>query len=247
MPYSRVKKFRSSSRKRPSSRYRRPARPSYRRSRYNTSKALGNPIRGPVMNFFPNSTIRKLKYVDRISIDAGLIGRAHHTFRSNSLFDPDYTGVGHQPRAFDQMMGAYLSYHVIASKITVTQLTAVSGSNSYMFLTHSAVQDPLISEAMDASALEVTALTMKPTVLADTTGTSRKLRVSRTANIKKFFKSKILSNPHLGGTAGANPTEQAYWTIYNQNIGGNDPQSMDFLVEIEYTAVFTRPNQIGSS
>lgn len=40
-------------------------------------------------------------------------------FRGNSLFDPDYTGVGVQPYGYDQMCAIYNRYYVYASKITV--------------------------------------------------------------------------------------------------------------------------------
>ena len=39
--------------------------------------------------------------------------------RLNSLFDPNLSGLGHQPRGFDQLMAVYEKYTVVAAKITV--------------------------------------------------------------------------------------------------------------------------------
>ena len=48
---------------------------------------------------FADSQICNLRYVDSLTIGpgggAGL--SAHHFFRANGVFDPDFTGTGHQP------------------------------------------------------------------------------------------------------------------------------------------------------
>lgn len=40
-------------------------------------------------------------------------------YRLNSLFDPDWTGTGHQPMQFDQLAGLYNKYMVYACKVDV--------------------------------------------------------------------------------------------------------------------------------
>lgn len=54
------------------------------------------------------------------------------TFRAASIYDPDYTAVGHQPYGHDTLATIYNHYHVIQSDI---KLTATSeGSNNIMGL-----------------------------------------------------------------------------------------------------------------
>lgn len=53
---------------------------------------------------------------------------ASHTYRANGIFDPDYTGVGHQPRGFDQWASHYKKYRVISSKVTVLTNSTSSGT-----------------------------------------------------------------------------------------------------------------------
>lgn len=48
---------------------------------------------------FPNSEVAKIRYSDQITITGTTY--AQNTFRGNSAFDPDESGIGHQPMYFD--------------------------------------------------------------------------------------------------------------------------------------------------
>ena len=67
---------------------------------------------------FPLKYTCKLRYTDTIVLDAPSDGTAYHTFRANNIFDPDYSGTGHQPRHFDMLAEIYDNYTVIGSKIS---------------------------------------------------------------------------------------------------------------------------------
>lgn len=66
-----------------------------------------------------NKIITSLKYSDTKSLSPGG-GAAFHTFRLNSINDPDYTGVGHQPLFHDQWAALYSSYRVLGVKFSAT-------------------------------------------------------------------------------------------------------------------------------
>lgn len=65
----------------------------------------------------PDRWTCKMHYTDRytLSTDATLstLG-TQHKWNLNSLYDPDQTGVGHQPYGFDQLSGLYQRYKVTA-------------------------------------------------------------------------------------------------------------------------------------
>lgn len=61
----------------------------------------------------------KLVYCDTKTIAPGT-GSAYHVYRLNNCFDPDFTGVGHQPAFWDRWTALYENYKVIATKWTVT-------------------------------------------------------------------------------------------------------------------------------
>lgn len=68
---------------------------------------------------FPAKQMARLRYSTDISITptTGLAGI--HTFRANSINDPDQTGVGHQPYGHDTYATIYNSYRVVRATIVV--------------------------------------------------------------------------------------------------------------------------------
>lgn len=69
---------------------------------------------------FPRSIITKLKYCDYYELTSTTGALAYQQIRANSIFDPDLTGVGHQPMYRDKYAEIYDHYVVIGSKITAT-------------------------------------------------------------------------------------------------------------------------------
>lgn len=103
------------------------------RNRYNSKKAAytrrNTMVKVPTFghrwqNSIPQKGYYKFRYQDS-SFDmstAGPFYQVIHVFSGNSLFDPDVTGVGVQPYAFDNMVSAnapFNKYIVYASKIRV--------------------------------------------------------------------------------------------------------------------------------
>lgn len=72
------------------------------------------------MLFGPKTKTVKMLYGDTnyVLSNPGLIP-VLRDFTANGLYDPDITGVGHQPRGFDQMMSIYERYCVTGVKVEV--------------------------------------------------------------------------------------------------------------------------------
>lgn len=72
---------------------------------------------------YPNFKVLRHKYVTQCNLPAtngSTTFNSVYVFRANSLYDPDYTGVGHQPMFFDETKSHYTKYTVVASKIKIT-------------------------------------------------------------------------------------------------------------------------------
>lgn len=61
----------------------------------------------------------KLTYVEKVGLTCTSGVAAKHTFLLNSIFDPDYTGVGHQPYGRDQWATLYGKYMVTSAVVRV--------------------------------------------------------------------------------------------------------------------------------
>lgn len=76
---------------------------------------------------FPDTYVTKLKYAETIDIAPGaVIGQ--YSYRGNSLYDPDFSGGGHQPGYFDELSKVYTRYRVLGAKITVSFMNNVGTS-----------------------------------------------------------------------------------------------------------------------
>jgi len=60
-----------------------------------------------------------LRYVDTKTLSPGT-GAGVHTFRMRSIYDPDYTGGGHQPMFRDNWATLYGQYKVLKTMVSVT-------------------------------------------------------------------------------------------------------------------------------
>lgn len=69
----------------------------------------------------PPSILMKHSYVDNYKLDntGTTTVAATQQFRLNSLYDPDYTGSGHQPYYYDQIAALYAEYCVYGVKVDI--------------------------------------------------------------------------------------------------------------------------------
>jgi len=64
-----------------------------------------------------------MRYSTTVNLSNTLAGTTeNYLFRTNSIFDPDFTGIGHQPLGHDQWAAFYNRYKVVRSNITCSLL-----------------------------------------------------------------------------------------------------------------------------
>lgn len=186
----------------------------------------------------------RLRYVD-MWFSSGAFGSGTpglYVFSANGLFDPDFTGTGHQPMGFDQLMAFYKHYTVLRSRITVWFNNTES---VYPVSVAIAVQDTSSGLSVYPCILEagnvVSASLSGPQNGSQTSGLPTKL--TQVVTIGRFQSvPNPLDDDTLRGTASANPATAVYFAIYF-NAGGTVTGAVDFAVELDYDAVFTEPIQ----
>jgi hypothetical protein len=72
-----------------------------------------------VMTPLPSTQKVMLKYSDFLSFTPNG-APTNYIYSCNNLYDPNVTGVGHQPRGFDQLMALYDHFVVISAVAEVT-------------------------------------------------------------------------------------------------------------------------------
>lgn len=103
-----------------------PSRPLTRRGknpRNGKSKSNGNAVQRDILQVFPARLSTVLPYADRYTLSGTTLLTtfgSEQSFRLGSLFDPDFTGTGHQPFGYDQLTPFYVRYLVTHVDIVVT-------------------------------------------------------------------------------------------------------------------------------
>jgi hypothetical protein len=206
------------------------------RARLRYSKAFvprGPKYFGPV----PTYGSFKFKYSELLSLNAPIGIATYHTFRANSLFDPDFTSTGHQPYGFDQIMALYWHFTVVGAKITVETVNSDTTTVPTIVFCRTRAQADTIT---DMAAIMEAPRTDWALIAA---GGAPTRRVSSTFGASNFFgKQFVVGGSDYRGSSSANPNELAFFQvgIAGANIG-DDPQAQNVCVTIEFSAVMTEP------
>lgn len=189
---------------------------------------------------FPTRWHRKLNYCEKIEINAASGGLAvSNYFSANSLFDPNRTGVGHQPSGFDQIMAGYDHFVVKSAKLTVTCDNDGNGAGIIMGI---GARDTIGGTSGAASLIEQGRCVY--TGVGATGGPTVK-DLTLEIDVAKFLGDRdVLTDPACKGSASANPTEECYFQVWLASLGSADPPSVPLLVKIEYDCYFVEPKQL---
>lgn len=210
---------------------------SYRRKTYHRKNLVLS--KAPI----PNKFATKLRYAQSGSVNPGVSGVAGvQVFNASSCYDPDTTGVGHQPRGFDQWMTMFDHFTVIGAKITITfgmagqtsDRTIVCGVNLKDFSTAESDKNEYMEGRNVRSRM----------IAGGGNADARTTSLSLTYSPKKFLSiGKPLSNTSLKGNAASNPSENAYFHCWAAPTNAVDVESIFYQAVIDYLVVFTEPKQ----
>lgn len=192
---------------------------------------------------FAKQITRTLIYAEQVtrSLSTGLYNE--YKISCNSLFDPNTTGVGHQPMYYDQLMAIYDHYCVTEAKITVVP---VPESATTKTLTVCLFQDDdTNTNTTDMStAMERPGATFSSCQAQVYGPTPSSLSARWSA--KQVFAGNPLSREDLSGNAGASPTEESYFIIAAADASSTT-STMLYNIRVEYTATFYELKSVVAS
>lgn len=192
---------------------------------------------------FPERALTKLKYVSQTSLNPGLTLPAIHMFSANNIFDPDFTGVGHQPLGYDQYAALYEQYHVRQAYAKVTFMAADNddaGSKNAVLCTLTLKNDP--NEARSHVAIMEDPDSTTGCLHGDGPGT---IVLTKFYSEKNMFPNDKRHNTHSDINSG--PPEQTYFELVTKGNFGTDAGSINILVEITYMVEFYERKDLEAS
>lgn len=188
----------------------------------------------------------KLLYAERgFTLNPGAGGLpVWQVFSANGLYDPNITGIGHQPLGFDQIMEFYNHYTVIGSKCTITCLNNDTTYMQYVGIRKASSPTTITSVTDTVENGNVNFAVVAPAGTGSNASTTLSMNMSPGAYLSK---SSVLSEDDLRGNASNNPAEQCYFHVFAAPTAAVDSGSVSMIVTIEYIAVFTEPKNTISS
>lgn len=230
---------------------------SRRRYRPVDSLAVAN-VRGPgrlQMSYakgpFPPVLLTKMTYAATLPFDM-TTGYYIHTFRANSLYDPDYTGAGGQPRFYDTLLGAnnstapYRKYCVYYARFKVTYYQygvdafAVQGVASITQRIPGASAPSTIAEVMMRDDT-----VYKPAGINNNAGI---MQIEKDVNIGKILGVReVLDNTTSWGAFNAGPTDEVYVDIGLWSGSSYTAGTYRALVEVTFWAQLSDKNDVADS
>lgn len=205
-----------------------------------------NPSRG--IFGFPDEVVTTLRYTDVIALTSTVNSVASNAFRMNSLFDPDSTGVGHQPYYFDQYAAVYNSYTVISSKLKArfsVQTNAIATAQpAGPVIVGIAADDDATLSAVISTLLELPA--SKNTFLCNAVGGNNVKTMAIDYNPERDL-GLSSDDDTVGAAVTANPSQVWYGVVWVTESGLASPTAVNVIVEMEFKVKFRKlKNPAGS-
>lgn len=203
----------------------------YRKRKAKYQKAVITRMKG---SGFSDSMFVKLNYVDYIQLRPGTM-YSQYVFRGNSLFDPDYTGTGHQPMYFDQYAAIYGRYRVAGCSIKVDSVNASGTSSLYFILFPSTDVATLTSISL---ALEQGRARAPRVIPAGNTGENGRIKTyCSTRKAVGLTKGQAMDDS-LTATVGSTPSQVWYWNCFWESTDNSSNVVANVIVKLTYYVQF---------
>lgn len=195
-------------------------------------------LRSNVVSARAQSTRVVLHYFENaISINPGVAAAGAYVFAANGLYDPNITGVGHQPNGFDQYMALYNEYVVVGSTIKVSFANADADNVALI---------GIFLEDFETTDLDIRKYIENGNGVwsyIDKLGTGAGVKtLTHSADISKFSTQSVLNEDDFTGTSGANPADTHFYHVVVAPFDGAANNGSVLLnVEIRYDVIFRDP------
>lgn len=202
-------------------------------------------------NIIPIKMFRKLVYQTSISLNPSAFTVVGYSFRCNSIFDPDFTGTGHQPMGHDQIALLYHKYKVVASSISITPVgvihTASQTGGIYGCTTVMNSAQGISTDVDTNMERQRTSYRILPSGGQNTTGKAQS-KVKQFFNARKMLSTKEYVDSSVPLSSNPPADSQVLYTVwYGGSDSSVDPAPAEFRITLYYWCLFTDPRlMVGS-
>lgn len=192
----------------------------------NKATILTHPVKNFHTAYMPNQFMTRFVY----TLDFGMtIGAGGITptalYRGNSIYDPDYSGVGTRAMGASEMAAIYDNYRVIASRITI----AVSGKT---------VNNPVrftVYPTRDTSAPTAAVALAHPNgVRCHIAEALERRQIQNYCRTNVLYAVRTLDDVAFGSAMNSSPSNAWYWAIM---ATGSENDQVSVCLTIEYYTV----------
>lgn len=222
------------------------------------------------VKMFPKKQLVELTYCDEVLIPNVDAGSAPYKFRLNSIFDPDLTVGGHQPRGHDQWAAIYNKYCVVGATVRVEPLMGSTAATNIAATLYGYLDDDLTSDNYTVQQLIELNLPKSSHKFIEIGQSSRAPRgysskspiMNFKVGMKKFFgltnKTQVITARGIGmgddapdsplvANFGTNPKDTCYLKLHTRSTASLGTQTLFCRVTIKYLVVCHDPKEIGGS
>lgn len=186
---------------------------------------------------FPNRLTNQLKYNAFVTVTIAVPGIGSYNFAANGLYDPDLSGVGHQPHYYDQLTALYNHYVVTKSTMKLRLLNLPTNGIAYgIFLDDD--NSPSLANRFDA--IEREGCVWSTAARGQLDGRT----VSKVFNASKYFGPNVVNGSRFTGDITSNPSEMAHFYAW---AAGTSTETVEFCIEILYDVQWSELKTVVSS
>lgn len=185
---------------------------------------------------FAQRYISRMKYSEQlVQIGPGSGGLTQFVFNLNSIFDPNRTGIGHQPYGHDSLQAIYNRYRVVKCSYVISSLsTGGSSGDAYSIIAALPANEVMSIGGGVAEVQE------NPRCKFITQAPNAPLKVLKgTVDIASLVgrsKSQYMADDRYQATYGSSPNELAILNVFTGLLGGTaETMTAKLNVVLEFT------------
>lgn len=186
----------------------------------------------------------KLRYRDNYTLSSSTVPFVQRAWRLNSIYDPDFTGSGHQPLCYDQWQVFYKNYRVYKTDIIYSIVNETQRAVQMGFV----IQPDDSGVSGDDASFEQPHVFTK--ILGGQEGQNRSV-IKRTIHHPRIIGQTSIqyrSNENTYAAFGTNPNTNVFGILFCQAVDGASLPDVSVTVQmIFHVELFGRKDQALSN